>query len=337
MSLYYLEQAPNTNFFENTGFNNKFNLDNYENFSNVPEVDSVNSDNMFQCSNNVQITGNVIGNPIQSSSLDDCKTQCKSNSSCVGFDFSNSTCVLKNTISDLSDKKPNNLMCVKKTASSCNVKSSVDPAIEAERAIGLKNDKMRIANSVNSANMSSKPETMAVLANAVNGENMAISSGENLLNSKPTSTEKQDCKLDTIYVDLPCYLNKMEGLKNHSEDLMVDLQLLISNLKSCSYVKKSHTNKKPTSSENPLKPISGDSPQTPDHGLMMPVQETIKIYNSPASVLYAGNPNTNTNTMLGLVEPFAQSEGKKCESPSSLTLVVFLALVLVLFYAVFHQ
>jgi hypothetical protein len=41
--------------------------------------------------------------------------------------------------------------------------------------------------------------------------------------------------------------------------------------------------------------------------------------------------------MLGLVEPFAQSEGKKCESPSSLTLVVFLALVLVLFYAVFHQ
>jgi hypothetical protein len=233
MSLYYLEQAPNTNFFENTGFNNKFNLDNYENFSNVPEVDSVNSDNMFQCSNNVQITGNVIGNPIQSSSLDDCKTQCKSNSSCVGFDFSNSTCVLKNTISDLSDKKPNNLMCVKKTASSCNVKSSVDPAIEAERAIGLKNDKMRIANSVNSANMSSKPETMAVLANAVNGEN--------LLNSKPTSTEKQDCKLDTIYVDLSCYLNKMEGLKNHSEDLMVDLQLLIRNLKSCSYVKKSLT------------------------------------------------------------------------------------------------
>ncbi len=46
------------------------------------------------------------------------------------------------------------------------------------------------------------------------------------------------CDRDNIYVDLNCYLGKMETLKNHSENMMVDLSILASNIKSCSYINK---------------------------------------------------------------------------------------------------
>ena len=41
----------------------------------------------------------------------------------------------------------------------------------------------------------------------------------------------------TVYVDMPCFLDKIDLLKNN-DNLMVDLQLITSNLKSCSYIKK---------------------------------------------------------------------------------------------------
>ncbi len=46
------------------------------------------------------------------------------------------------------------------------------------------------------------------------------------------------CDRENIYVDLNCYLGKMETLRNHSDNMMVDLSVLASNIKSCSYVNK---------------------------------------------------------------------------------------------------
>jgi hypothetical protein len=56
------------------------------------------------------------------------------------------------------------------------------------------------------------------------------------------------CDRENIYVDLNCYLGKMETLKNHSENMMVDLSVLASNIKSCSYVNKSKSRPIKTSS-----------------------------------------------------------------------------------------
>ena len=61
MSFYYLNQnATNVSSpFDNMGLNDKkFNL---ENFENMPPVDQSKSDSSYQCSDNVQLTGNAIG------------------------------------------------------------------------------------------------------------------------------------------------------------------------------------------------------------------------------------------------------------------------------------
>ena len=66
MSFYYLDQNINSvnSPFENFGFNDK--KINFENFESMPPIDKQNSDNSYQCSDNVQITGNVIGSSIPS-------------------------------------------------------------------------------------------------------------------------------------------------------------------------------------------------------------------------------------------------------------------------------
>jgi hypothetical protein len=134
-------------------------------------------------------------------------------------------------------------------------------------------------------------------------------------------------------------MNKMDVLKNHSDNLMIDLQLLITNLKSCSYVKKMNKKRAPVTN-SPFKPINsssnsnssdeddelsfggsatlGSSSSQSENSsstisnlnmpVVMPSQDTIKVYNSQASVLYTNNPSNNANVMLGLTEPFENSE-----------------------------
>ena len=45
-----------------------------------------------------------------------------------------------------------------------------------------------------------------------------------------------------IYVDLDCFMSNINTLKNHTDNMMIDLSLLLSNIKSCSYVKKKNNN-----------------------------------------------------------------------------------------------
>ena len=75
MSFYYLDQNNgNFNFFENTGSNDK--KLNFENFESMPPVDKINSDSYFQCSDNVQITGETIGSSVSNTNLMNCKMEC---------------------------------------------------------------------------------------------------------------------------------------------------------------------------------------------------------------------------------------------------------------------
>ena len=376
MSFYYLDQNINTvnSPFDNFGFNDKkFNL---ENFESMPPVDKQNSDGSYQCSDNVQITGNAIGSSIPNTTLANCKSQCKSENSCVGFDFDNasSSCTFKNTITDLTSTKQNNVMCVKKTSSACKVTPQVDPASEAEHVIS-ENTEQENKPSPNGPVyppgiiVPNVPTPMPSPNPSVPGSNPSVP-GSNPSNPTPTTRpipkpsapiKTGKCKPDTIFVDLPCFLNKMDVLKNHSDNLMIDLQLLITNLKSCAYVKKVNR-RKPSSGNNPFKPINGGSSGSSSSSdfdddisiggnfnlgsvgsassesssstvsgstvpVVMPTQDTIKVYNSQASVLYTNNPANNANVMLGLTEPF---ENSGQQDSSFFTTFSFKLIVLVL-------
>jgi hypothetical protein len=351
MSFYYLDQNINgvNTPFENFGFNdNKFN---FENFESMPPIDKQNSDNSYQCSDNVQITGNAIGSSIAGSTLSNCKTECKSEGSCVGFDFDNSSssCTLKNSITDLSSIKQNNVMCVKKTSSACKVTPQTDPATEAERVMNSENTEQEQRSNPNGP---LPPGVVAPPSGGMTNPPIQSEKTTNPLLSTPTPTKQipqptapeksGKCKSDTIFIDLPCFLSKMDVLKNHSDNLMIDLQLLITNLKSCGYVKKAAKKKSP--STNPFKPISESddasfSSQQSENSstvsnsnvpVIMPSQDTIKVYNSQASVLYTNNPSNNANILLGLTEPFENSEQPQSSFFASFTFKMIVLVLVVL-------
>jgi hypothetical protein len=113
---------------------------------------------------------------------------------------------------------------------------------------------------------------------------------------------------------------------------MVDLQLLITNLKSCAYVKKMNK-KKVMPNNNPFLPVQEtNSESNSDISVEMPVQDVIKVYNSPASVLYTNNPSNNANVMLGLTEPFNNSNEDITPSFfSSFTFKLIVVILVILF------
>jgi hypothetical protein len=341
MSFYYLDQNTYTDF---STLENNYSI---ENFESMPPIDSVNTDNNYQCSNNVQINGNTIGSTMSNYTLANCKSNCKNDPDCVGFDFDNSnlSCTLKNTITDLTSAKQNNVMCVKKTSSACSVSPQTNPQEAVQKIIGeIEQQNIIHHNSQYNSIISGVSNPVIPEFNT----HLNQKSLSNMPESQKIINNKQNCKSDTIFVDLPCFLNKMDVLKNHSDNLMIDLQLLITNLKSCSYVKKTP---KTQSSNNPLKPINGNSSDNEMNlnGLFnvseqsktisntnipvpMPTQDTIKVYNSPASVLYTNNPTTNANIMLGITEPFQNNEQETSffNSFTFKMIVIFLILILIM-------
>jgi hypothetical protein len=345
MSFYYLNQNTNngSSLFENFGFDKNFNL---ENFESMPPIDTKNTDSNYQCSDNVQITGNTIGSSFPNSTLAECKSQCKSDNTCVGFDFDNSSssCTLRNSITDLTSTKQNNVMCVKKTSSACKLPSYVNPEVEAQNII----------NEQEQSQTSSGSMIPGVPAPEIGGNtNPTPAQPQTKPMPTPVPPEKiikNSCKPDTIYVDLPCFLNKMNVLQNHSDNLMIDLQLLITNLKGCSYIRKPTRRQKVT---NPFQPINGGSSDddwslsgnfniggssslesspisSPNVPSVPVVQDTIKVHNTSASVLYANNPATNTNVMLGITETFDGSESTSSFLNSFTFKVLVLVILLVL-------
>ena len=62
----------------------------------------------------------------------------------------------------------------------------------------------------------------------------------------------------------------------------------------------------------------------------MPTQDTIKVYNSQASVLYTNNPSNGANVMLGITETFENSE----QTPAFYNTFYFKLIVLVLLVVV---
>lgn len=79
------------------------------------------------------------------------------------------------------------------------------------------------------------------LANLIKSENDNLKNEiKNFSNKEKELKDKLEkkCDKENIYVDLECFLTNMDNLKNHANNMMIDLGVLISNIKSCSYVAK---------------------------------------------------------------------------------------------------
>ena len=152
---------------------------------------------------------------------------------------------------------------------------------------------------------------------------------QDLVNAiKSSIPSPKTCKLNTIYVDLPCFMDKLNVLHNHSTNMMVDLTLLTSNLKTCSYINKVEKPKSETKSENLLSNVA--------KSLTMPKPETVKLINQPATILLttgSANPYENNLTMGVTREPFSNQENNnKNSSPMWVIVIIIIIIILLLLF-----
>jgi len=140
--------------------------------------------------------------------------------------------------------------------------------------------------------------------NMPNGQHMNMSNGQpmNMSNGQPMNMpngqhmdmpNSKQYEKNNIYVDLSCFMNNMKKLENHTNNSLIDMSLLTSNLKSCSYVKKTKI------AEND----SGSLVDKLSKNLEVPNQGSVSLTSMPATVLVAGD-----NSVVGLKETFDVSK-----------------------------
>jgi len=112
-----------------------------------------------------------------------------------------------------------------------------------------------------------------------------------------------------VYVDLDCFMKNINVLQNHTDNMMIDLSLLLSNIKTCSYVKKTSSSSKVSSNPNPsLSPSKMNTTQLIEQitsKIDIPEPDVVKLKNIKADILIT-EPNSTFPTQLLEVskEPF---------------------------------
>ena len=133
---------------------------------------------------------------------------------------------------------------------------------------------------------------------------------------------------DGIYVDLKCFMNNIEILKNHSDNMMIDLSLLAANIKSCSYIKKREVKKEIPKNESEASHLINHLASE----IKIPKPNVVKLHNVQANVLVS-SPSENSNgygTVLEIIkEPF-ESETTENNNWYDFIRIVILVIILVL-------
>ena len=111
-----------------------------------------------------------------------------------------------------------------------------------------------------------------------------------------------------IYVDLNCFMKNIDMLKNHSSNTMIDLDVLLGNIKGCSYVNKNKNS---------------------DEMTMDIKQDSIKIMNRSANVLI----NDRNNDMLDITEGFEQENTSNVDYTWFWIIIIIIIIVVVYKYA----
>jgi len=139
-----------------------------------------------------------------------------------------------------------------------------------------------------------------------------------------------------VYVDLDCFMKNINVLQNHTDNMMIDLSLLLSNIKTCSYVKKTGSSKMTPGKMNTKQLIDQITSK-----INIPEPDVVKLKNIKADILVT-EPNSNSPSQLLEVskEPFESStETKKTKSYnwSYQDLVMVVILVVLIYLLIFRE
>lgn len=257
-----------------------------DNFGNLLVKDS--DDDFICASNYILDKANGINNIhiINDISIEKCKNKCLDNKSCIAFNYSNNVCELKKGVDVLFDSNSSDIVCVKKYELDHNLNKKVRKEQESREQVSreqveteikknnINNKILSEENNMNTINYTLSETGLSETGLSETSLAKLYNTSENIdSKSKDTITNAQ------IYVDLNCFLNNIDVLKNKTSDLMIDLDLLLTNLKTCSYVKKDLDNK------TTIRPIEPD---------------TVKLISIPTNVIVT----TPSNTVDIVKEPF---------------------------------
>jgi hypothetical protein len=130
-----------------------------------------------------------------------------------------------------------------------------------------------------------------------------------------------------VYVDLDCFMKNINVLQNHSDNMMIDLSLLLSNIKNCSYIKKSSPDSKLLSKDKKM-----DSKQLLEQitsKINIPQPDTVQLKNIKADILVSTNNNSPLQILEMAREPF-ESENKSGWEYKDLVLVIIIVVLIYL-------
>ena len=143
-----------------------------------------------------------------------------------------------------------------------------------------------------------------------------------------TKTEKNNNMVNNqsgVFVDLNCFMKNINVLQNHTDNMMIDMSLLLSNIKMCSYVKKTLPDTNSPNKNMGLTGLTGLTSPTDSKVLLekinsrlnIPEPETIKLKNIKADVVVTSGINSPSQVLKVSKEP-NQNFSQMLESYDSL-------------------
>lgn len=360
------EHNPTYERFENISNtqNKSTNLDNAieeddEKFASVPTTKSKATDSTYQCSDGYAVKGQNFGKVHTDSNLEDCKKMCvDAGTNCIGFNFNtkNNVCTLKKNASSLKNTEPTTTLCIKKSAgeAGCKVNKNQSGNIKAFNELdsifnqtdeqekqGEQGEQEINGSNQNDQTNSNGDYPMKVPEMQSNNDtNTDVNTTDMTVSeSMKKETEKSKANMGNepsgVYVDLDCFMKNINVLQNRTDNMMIDLSLLLSNIKTCSYVKKTNQNDKSIDNN---KMNTSQLIDKITSKINIPEPDVVKLKNVKADVLVTGGNDGTSGQILEVVrEPFATETNSKSYNWNYQDLVMIAIIVVIIYLLIFRK
>ena len=188
-----------------------------------------------------------------------------------------------------------------------------------------------------SSNMDTSSEYPMPIPSITVNKDILVETETNSNNSTNENKPNMGNNPPGVYVDLDCFMKNINVLQNHTDNMMIDLSLLLSNIKTCSYVKK-------TSSDSKVSPGKMNTTQLIDQitsKINIPEPGVVKLKNIKADILVT-EPNSVSPSQLLEVskEPFESSTQSKTTKSYNLSyqdLTMIVILVILIYLLIFRE
>lgn len=344
-------------------------IDEDEEFVSVPTSKSTATDTNFQCSDGYVVKGSNLGKKFKNINLNDCKTKCVSaGTDCIGFNFDtkSNVCTLKKNASSM-DNNNNSTLCIKKSAG--NTKCKVNTNVNANQNNNLDSVKafneldsifneqtnpinsiqqnkntihkiIPIPNSINPisiSNTDTKPiYPMEIPAVKTTNQNINTETEiETEMKAKKITGPNMGNNPPGVYVDLDCFMKNINVLQNRTDNMMIDLSLLLSNIKTCSYIKKTTTDHKLSSKNNKMN--SKQLLEQITSKINIPQPDTVQLKNIKADVLVSSGANSPSQILEVAKEPFTTDSKSNTHNWDYKDLVFVVIIVILIYLLIFRK